>query len=96
MKNLIGSIAIIALCGCAQYQSVITVGNTQFKLPKNSKVEYMECKVPTTNGIASLVISNGSFTMDPAIINAATAHDVALINAAIQGIGTVAGAVVKP
>jgi hypothetical protein len=55
----------------------------------------MQVQIPTTNGIISLVISNGTFRMNPAVIDAKTAHDVSLVNAGAAAVGTVAGAVAK-
>jgi len=95
MKTFIGALAICLLLGCATYQSQIKVGSTAFSLPKDAQFSWLEVKIPTTNGMASLYISNGVFRMNPAVIDAKTAHDVAVINATAQAVGDVAGQAAK-
>jgi len=83
------------LTGCAPYQSKITIGSYAFSFPKDASFAWLQASIPTTNGTASVTISNGVFKMNPAVIDAKTAHDAALINATAAAVGTVAGAVVK-
>ncbi len=92
MKKFISLLALAtALTGCVNYQSKITVGGASFTLPKDATFSWLQCQVPTTNGVCSLVISNGVFKMNPAVIDSQTAHDVAVINATATAIGDVAG-----
>jgi len=101
----IALLSIIALTGCAPYQSKITIQTPQgsaykVALPKDAKFRSLHVSVPTTNGPVSLEIEEGEFKMNPVIIDSKTAHDVAVIGAVVNGISTVggaaAGAMVKP
>lgn len=86
-KTLLSIIPVLLVSACApfEYQSKISVGNTTFALPKDAKFDYLHASVPvvTSNGIAvaDLVISNGVFKMNPVVLDKATEHDVAIINA---------------
>jgi hypothetical protein len=95
MKTLIGALAICLLLGCAAYQSQIKVGGTTFSLPKDAQFTWLKVEIPTTNGMASIVVSNGSFKMNPAVIDAKTAHDVAVIGAVSAAVGDAAGQAAK-
>lgn len=70
----------IAFAGCAPYQSRFKVGGNSFVLPKDAKFDWMQVSIPTTNGPITLVISNAVFKMNPQVIDAKTAHDVAIAN----------------
>jgi len=95
--TLIGlAFALALLAGCAPYQSQINIGSYKFSFPKDASFAYLQASVPTSNGVASVVISNGVFKMNPAVIDAKTAHDAALISATAAAVGTIAGAVAKP
>lgn len=102
MKRFFAFAAISLLAaGCApfEYQSKITVGTTTFALPKDASFDYLHASVPilTSNGIATanLVISNGVFKMNPVVLDKATQHDVAIINAAGTQVGSVLGQAVQ-
>jgi hypothetical protein len=84
--NKIRSLAFLGLLllissGCANYQSKFQIGTTSFTLPKDAAFSYLEINVPGSNGPLSLVLSNASFKMNPAVIDAVTAHDIAVFNA---------------
>lgn len=101
MKRLLPIAAVVCaltLTGCMssrQYSSYIKIGNTEFGLPKDCKFGSLTAKVPVlmgTNGelaYASVCITNGEFKMNPQVIDAATAHDVAIINS----VGNLAGTI---
>ena len=74
MKKLISLACVAVLSGCANYQSKIVVGGASFTLPKDATFTWLQCSVPTSNGPCTLTISNGVFKMNPAVIDAATAH----------------------
>jgi len=82
--------------GCAHYQSKFVVAGNSFTLPKDAQFSYLTIRIPTSNGPISLIVSNGQFKMNPAVIDSATAHDIGLINATAAAIGTIAGAALKP
>ncbi len=91
MKKLALLTLSLILTGCASYTSKIQTPGGTFALPKDAKFTYLEFKQPIilTNGVVamqSLIISNGTFSMNPAVIDAKTAHDVSLIQATISGI----------
>ncbi len=87
------AILITLIAGCAPYQSRFRVNGNSFNLPKDAQFSWMQVTIPTSNGPISLVISNGLFRMNPAVIDAKTAHDVALIREGAALVGAVAGAV---
>jgi len=86
MKKLITILGLASLCGCASYQSVFEVGGNKFVMPKDAVFSYLQITIPSSNGPISLVVSNGSFKMNPAVLDAKTAHDVAVINATQQAL----------
>ena len=71
----------LILAGCVSYQSKFVVAGNTMVLPKDATFSYMQVSIPTTNGPLTLVISNATFKMNPAVIDSKTAHDVAVINA---------------
>jgi hypothetical protein len=92
MKKIICSaISCLLLTGCVTYSSYIQIGNTKFRLPKDSKFDVLTAQVPIilTNGAdgkqlvayATLSITNGTFKMNPEVIDKTTQHDVAIVNA---------------
>lgn len=89
-------------CGCAvQYQSHIRMPDgTDIALPKDSKGDVLVLEREYTDAIGRtnrihFYMTNWSFKMNPAVIDARTAHDVAIIGAATQGAGTLIGAGAK-
>jgi hypothetical protein len=102
-KLLLLALLLVALSGCwsgcalTQSSSKITLpGGVSFTLPKDSSFDYLRAEVPflTTNGqavVASIVITNGSFKMNPAVIDSATARDATLIMTTANSIGQVLG-----
>lgn len=96
MKQLASLFIVLALLsGCASYQSKFEVAGNKFSLPKDATFSFLQVSIPSTNGPITLVVSNGVFKMNPANIDAQTAHDVAVINATVQGLGTLSGAAAK-
>ena len=101
MKCLFTFAAVTVLTGCAsfEYQSKISVGPGTFALPKDATFDYLHVAMPIqmSNGIAvaDLVISNGVFKMNPVVLDKATQHDVAIINAAGTQAGNVLGQAVQ-
>ncbi len=95
-------LALSLLAGCSLYEasSRITTPGMSFKLPKDAKFDWLKYEQPVqfSNGVVahvSLVISNGNFTMNPAVIDAATARDQTLIKATLEGTAAVVGAIPK-
>lgn len=100
-KALLTLAALTLLSGCAlnQVSSKIQMpGAGALTLPKDSKfstLDYRQEPVMLTSNLigyrVTLVITNGNFSMNPAVIDRATAHDVGLMNAGgqliIQGMG---------
>lgn len=95
MKKLL-LLTPLLLAGCASYQSRFVVAGNSFSLPKDAAFSYMHVKIPSTNGPIELVISNGVFRMNPAVIDAKTAHDVALVNSVSAAVMNAAATVIKP
>lgn len=100
MSNLQRTLAVAILAvitftviSCAPYQSRIDIGAYKFSFPKDASFSWLHAEIPTTNGAASVTISNGVFKMNPAVIDAKTAHDTAIINATAQAVGAIAGSV---
>lgn len=89
MKKLyIASIILsLMLTGCAlrQSSSQIKYGNAVLTLPKDARIGYMKLSADGTN--VTIVVTNSQFTMNPAVIDAATARDTALIKATADAIG---------
>lgn len=82
-------LCLLGLTGCAQFQSTseIRLGSASFSLPKDFRGDYMHIKIPMvlTNGMtgtADLVMTNFVIKMNPEVLDKATQHDVAIINAA--------------
>ncbi len=95
MKQIILSSVLLALCGCANYQSELVVGKDRFRFPKDSSFTYLRASVPAQFGTFEVTISNAVFKMNPAVIDAKTAHDVAIINSVAQAAGAIAAEAAK-
>jgi hypothetical protein len=82
---------LLLLCGCAPYQSRIRLAGVALDLPKDASFDSLELTIPTTNGPIITKITKGVFKINPAAIDAKTAHDVGVINAVgdkvLQGVG---------
>lgn len=74
------SLCSLWLIGCAPYQSKIKWGNASLALPKDAHFDLLrfEQSGPTN---FSITISNATFKMNPAVIDAKTRHDVELFKA---------------
>lgn len=92
MKTLLSAlslIALLALTGClltgclaaSVPQSKITIAGATFALPKNSHIGALNIELPTTNGVIRFYATNCVWENDVNVLNAVSAHDVAMANA---------------
>lgn len=93
MKTILSLLSLAFILGCAPYRSEFKINGHSFALPKDAKFDWLHFSLPTSNGVISLVVSNGVFRMNPAVIDAKTAHDVAVFNAGADFAAKLAGAV---
>ncbi len=94
MKLLFSALALVALCGCLAQsvpQSKIKIAGAEFALPKDSKMGTLAIEIPTTNGPIRFYATNCTFNNNVEVLNAATLHDVSLLNAA----GDIAGKIIQ-
>ncbi|MES2366998.1 MAG: hypothetical protein V4563_14075 [Pseudomonadota bacterium] len=94
MKNLLLTLALALLCGCLAQsipQSKIKIAGAEFALPKDSKMGTLVIELPTTNGTIRFYATNCTFNNNVEVLNAATLHDVSLLNAA----GDIAGKIIQ-
>ena len=106
MKALIRLLAVliaVATGGCAltQMSSSIKFGGATLRLPKDATIGAVTITYPVTltNGVISfmsITLSNCVFKNNPEAINAATAHDIGLVNAGGSLVLQAAGLVPKP
>lgn len=96
MKKLI-LIPLLALCGCALTESSSSIklpNGVSFYLPKDLKAKTIHATV-NTNGTYEFLIEDVDAKMNPAVIDAATAHDAALVKAGAEAVATVAASIPK-
>lgn len=96
MKTL-ALLPLVLLTGCLSYQSKIKLPDgAVFSLPKDLTAETVEIAHSVTNvngtvDVFTVKLSNVTAKMNPQVMSAKTRHDVALIRATVEGIGTLAG-----
>lgn len=82
----------LLLTGCINYQSKIVLPDgSKLSLPKDFSAGYVLITSTTTNGTYTVRMTNVVARMNPAVMNAKTRHDVALIEAGAAATGTAAG-----
>jgi len=105
MKITIAIMLVSLSIGCTTTEKLVdskitfvpTTGALGLSLPKDASWSWLAFKqdiINPTNGFTnhvSLVISNGVFKNNPMVMDAATRHDVAVINATGQQIKEVIG-----
>jgi len=94
-------VALVLSTGCASYTSQITMPDgTQLALPKDACGDSLTLEREFTDAIGRtnrlrLYMTNFSFRMNPAVIDAKTKHDIAVFNAGADAAGKIISAIPK-
>lgn len=95
------TLSLVLLCGCVSYTSHVKLPDGgELALPKDAKGDLLIFTREFTDAIGrtnriTLLLSNYTFRMNPAVIDAKTAHDVQLFQAGANAAAQLIGAIPK-